>query len=429
MDGTCKMPCSFLATLTCRTYHHRTGGDVNHKRDILVIGSGNAETVLDLQSDLVIGQKHNVRRAELYGGSGVNYTLRLTKYDGTRVLPILSIGADPIGINIRNALLDAMASTMPSLAGPGKAGGQEDEEARISVFDFVAGTDFFCQGLTTPQSTIITVQDQRTILREEMQGAERFGAFAGRRLDDLQALDGRSVSIGAVMIGHIVADRPGLSPGGAGSITKAVIERYRDKAILFANFGESQYCLGAPFWEDTLPALTAFQLSIQEAREFFGACRLSDRTSGGVRPLLSEMIRWFQERQITAVITLDRFGAVATYRGEEGVFFAPAFDLDRFEDSTGAGDAFGAGLVHTLCYAGCKAGPCAEGFRAALKQARMWAAHACTTRGATSHCPTCAELDAFEEHLWLNGQDPANGIDCRDLPSWEGIFRILDRAY
>jgi sugar/nucleoside kinase (ribokinase family) len=398
------------------------GGCVNDSRDILVVGSGNAETVLDLNTELVLGQKHNVKRVELYGGSGVNYALRLTRYDGTRVLPILSIGADAIGISIRNALLDAMASTL----------GQEVEEARIKVFDFVADPDFFCQGLATPRSTIVTVQDKRTIFREEMRGAEHFCAFAERRLDKVQAMDRGSVRIGAVMIGHIFADRLGLSPGREGSITKTVIDRYRDKAILFANFGESQYCLGATFWEDTLPALTAFQLSIQEAREFFGGCRLDGKPSGGARPSLVEMARWFQERRITAVITLDRFGAVATYRDHEGVFFAPAFDLDRFEDSTGAGDAFGAGLVHTLCHLapGCAGGEVShKAFGAALRQARMWAAHACTTRGATSHCPTRQELDAFEEHLRLNGQDPADGIDCRDLASWEGIFRILDRAY
>jgi sugar/nucleoside kinase (ribokinase family) len=394
---------------------------VNHKQDILVVGSGNAETVLDLNTELVLGQKHNVKRVELYGGSGVNYALRLTRYDGTRVLPILSIGADVIGISIRNALLDAMASTI----------GQEVEEARIKVFDFVADTDFFCQGLTTPQSTVVTVQDKHTIFREEMRGAEHFRAFAERRLDEVRAMEGAAVYIGAVMIGHIYADRPGLSPGYEGWITRTLIDRYRDRAILFANFGESQYCLGSAFWEDTLPTLTVFQLSIQEAREFFGGCRLNGKPSGGARPSLIEMVRWFQERRITAVITLDRFGAVASYRDHEGVFFAPAFDLDAFEDSTGAGDAFGAGLVHTLCHlAPARAGGevSDDAFGAALRRARMWAAHACTTRGAASHCPSRQELDAFEEGLWQNGQDP-NGIDCRDLASWEGIFRILDKAY
>ena len=390
---------------------------MNHKRDILVIGSGNAETVLDLDSDLVLGQKHNVKRVELYGGSGINYTLRLARYDGTRVLPILSIGADAIGRNIQDALLQAMLKYTGA-------------DAHSNLASFVHSSGFLCPDLVTPQSTVVTVQDKHTIFREEIKGADRFRAFAERRLDEVRALDGNSVRIGAVMIGHIFADRPGLSPGYEGWITRTIIDRYRDKAILFANFGESQYCLGSSFWEDTLPMLTAFQLSIEEAREFFGRCWLNDDAakSGAVNgsgPSLIEMLHWYQERRITAVITLDRFGAVATYQGQEGVLFAPAFDLEHFEDSTGAGDAFGAGLVHSLC-SSCNVS--FETFQTALRQARMWAAHACTTRGATSYCPTRGELDAFEEHLRLNGQDP-DGIDCRDLASWEGIFRILDKAY
>ena len=111
-------------------------------RDILVVGSGNAETVLDLQSDLVIGQKHDVKRVELYGGSGVNYTLRLAHYDGTRVLPILSIGQDGIGKSIQQELLQAM----------------DAQRVRTPASDFVAHPDLLCIGLTTPQSTVVTAK-------------------------------------------------------------------------------------------------------------------------------------------------------------------------------------------------------------------------------------------------------------------------------
>ena len=387
---------------------------------VLVVGSGNAETVLDLNSDLVQGQKHNVKRVELFGGSGVNYTLRLLQYDGTWVLPILSIGEDVIGKSIQQAVLDAMAHT------------HTDPEAGLGVSGFCADSDFLCRGLITPQSTVITVKDLRTIFREEMRGAEHFRDFAERRLAQVRGLHGVAVDVGAVMIGHIYADRPGLRPGDEGSITRTIIDQYWDRAILFANFGESQYCLGCEFWEDLLPRLTAFQLSIEEARGFFGCRSAVDGDGPGRTPLsLYEMVLWFQERHITAVITLDRFGAVATFRGQDGVLFAPAFELDHFEDSTGAGDAFGAGLVHTLCRAPCvEAGDAASFglFQTALKQARIWAAHACTTRGATSQCPSKGGLADFEAELRHKGQDP-DLIDCRDLAAWEGIFRILDKAY
>lgn len=382
------------------------------KRDILVVGSGNAETVLDLRSDLVIGQKHDVKRVELYGGSGVNYALRLAHYDGTHVLPILSIGQDGIGKSIQQELLLAMNA----------------DRVRTPASDFVASPDLLCIGLTTPQSTVVTASEQRTIFREAMRGAEHFCAFAERRLAEVQAVDGVSFNVGAAMIGHVYADRPGVCTAQGGTITKRVIRAFQDRAILFANFGESQYCLGASFWEEELRALTVFQLSVEEAHPFFGNCR---RPGGGCSRQdgprsLSDMLRWFQERDITAVLTLDRFGAVATFRGLEGVFFAPAFELDNFEDSTGAGDAFGAGLVHSLCLAG--GPPTVDGFYAAIKNARLWSAHACTTRGAASQCPSQAELEAFEAELRRKGQEP-DQIDCRDLAAWDGILRIVDRAY
>ena len=134
-------------------------GAAEPRRHVLVVGSGNAETVLDLESELIIGQKHNVRRVELYGGSGVNYALRLAYYDGTRVLPVLSIGQDGIGRSIQEELLRAMGTDhVRSLAG-----------------DFVAEPDLLCVGLSTPQSTVVTAKEQRTIFREAMRGAEHFG--------------------------------------------------------------------------------------------------------------------------------------------------------------------------------------------------------------------------------------------------------------
>jgi sugar/nucleoside kinase (ribokinase family) len=382
-------------------------GISNGRRDILVVGSGNAETVLDLEHDLVIGQKHDVKRLELYGGSGVNYALRLTHYDGTCVLPILSIGQDAIGRSIQQALLHAMHA----------------DRARTAAGDFVGSPDWLCIGLITPQSTVVTANGQRTIFRETMRGAEHFLSFAARRLAAVLVLDGVSVNVGAVMIGHVYADRPGTCPGQAGTITKLVIQAYRDKAILFANFGESQYCLGHRFWEDELRALTVFQLSVEEARTFFAPCH--EPVLDAPRSL-SDMIRWFQERRITAVLTLDRFGALGTFGGSKQVVFAPSFDLEDFEDSTGAGDAFGAGLVHSLCQG--ERQPTFDGFCTAIKEARLWAAHACTTRGAASRCPSRRELAAFKADLRGRGQDP-DRVDCRDLAAWEGILRILDKAY
>jgi sugar/nucleoside kinase (ribokinase family) len=379
---------------------------------ILVIGSGNAETILDLDRDLVIGAKHDVIREELFGGSGVNYMLRMTHYDpAVQILPILSIGAGRIGQNIRQAILKAM----------------DAEHVSHGILDYINSEGFFCPGITTPQSTVLTTARARTILRERAGKAGPFRSFVERRLEDVQAL--ADVSVGAVMIGHIYADSAQLEPDQRGQITKSIVDAYRDKAIVFANFGESQYGAGHTFWQDCLEGLTVFQLSIEEARRFFSAHDGEGEggTGQGRRPWsLSAMMRWFQERRITAVITLDRFGAVATFRGQRGVWLAPAFDLDAFQDATGAGDAFGAGLVYTLCQAGCEI--TSDLFQTAIKEARMWSAHACTTRGAASQCPSKAELEGFTQALREKGQDP-DFIECRELHAWDSIFRILDKAY
>jgi hypothetical protein len=302
------------------------------------------------------------------------------------------------------------------------------DRVRTPASEFVASPEMLCIGLTTPQSTVVTANGERTIFREAMRGAEHFCPFANRRLDQILALDGVSLNVGAVMIGHVYADRPGVCTAQGGSITKRLIHEFRDRALLYANFGESQYCLGPSFWEEDLRALTVFQLSVQEAHQFFGRCGQGpgEEARGGVPRTLADMLRWFQEREITAVLTLDRFGALATFRGTEGVLFAPAFELDDFEDSTGAGDAFGAGLIYSLCQAG--GAPTVDRFFAAIKAARLWSAHACTTRGAASQCPSQAQLAAFEGQLRSRGQDP-DQIDCRDLAAWDGILRILDRAY
>ncbi len=382
------------------------------KPTVLMVGSGNAETILDLDRDLVIGAKHDVIRKELFGGSGVNYTFRMASYDpAVQILPILSVGNDRLGQSIRSGILQVMNA----------------EHVSRSVLGFVDSDEFFCPGIDTPQSTVVTTAESRTIFREEAGDADHFRSFVERRLEAVREL--ADVSVDAVMIGHISADRVKLSPHQGGEITRRIIDAYRDKALVFANFGESQYCLGHIFWEDDLARLTVFQLSIEEARQFFGQHGV-DQTGGANRNKqgwsLSAMMGWFQERKITAILTLDRFGAVATFRGQEGILFAPAFDLDEFEDATGAGDAFGTGLVYTLCQG---AGEITfDLFQTAIKEARMWSAHACTTRGAASQCPSKAELADFTEALRGKGQDP-DFIECRKLQDWASIFRILDKAY
>jgi sugar/nucleoside kinase (ribokinase family) len=84
------------------------------------------------------------------------------------------------------------------------------------------------------------------------------------------------------------------------------------------------------------------------------------------------------------VVTRGRGGALAWLEGE--VVAAPAFAVDAL-DTTGAGDAFHAGIAHGLL--GGLAG------RELLRVAHAVAACACRARGAQAGLPTRAELAAF----------------------------------
>jgi sugar/nucleoside kinase (ribokinase family) len=224
-----------------------------------------------------------------------------------------------------------------------------------------------------------------------------------QQLDQLDQLDAK-----AVMIGHIYVDRSGASSGREGEITKKIIDRYAEKnAFIFANFGRSQFRLGNKFWQRTLPKLTVFQLALDEVREFFS----QDHNVTSLR----DIIKWFQDNEVTAVITMDKVGAIATLGGgEHGVIFARPYNLEaRLVDSTGAGDAFGAGLVsyfvdkitelgqdkNRISKRDCTQIMTIGNFEDAIERARYWAAYCCTKLGAASDCPDQSELDRFKSTL------------------------------
>ncbi len=365
---------------------------------ILVVGSGVAENVLVLTSPVRFGQKHLVHRHALLGGSGLNYTLRLV-HTGHAVLPVLSIGDDYHGHEIQKAVTAAMQANIGDSA----------------VLPYIKSSDFVCHSFTTPQSTILVAHDQRTIFTEKLHGLEHFKPFVQAKLDRID--QNPELAVKVVMIGHIYADSPELNPTGAGSITRSIIDRYRGQALIYANFGNSQIRLGYRSWEAVMDDIMVFQLALDEIRAFF---REEDRT-----PTLLEIIQWLRDHRITAVITLDRFGAIATYQdGADGIILAWPFELTSIVDTTGAGDAFGTGLVSAIYR------PPAltfQDFLDALETARVWAAYACTTLGGASECPDEATLAAFADQL--HNQDEYTPVEVRKLEEAELIIRLLDKAY
>jgi sugar/nucleoside kinase (ribokinase family) len=379
----------------------------------LVIGSGVAEKLLRVAGEFRLASKQNVSEyKELYGGSGINYTFRLG-HAGYPVLPILSVGNDWLGHKIQQAIA--------RLAKHGQ------------IARFIQEEDFCCEQLFTPESIVLVTGERRTILTGNLKGFQFFKEFLDKRLEQVQQLD--QLDVKAVMIGHIYADGTEFNPGNEGSVTRELIEKYAEQeVIVFTNFGRSQFKLGNKFWEPILPKITFFQLALDEAREFFS----QDRRVKSLR----DMLNWFQDREITAIITMDKVGAVASLKdGSQGVIFARPYDLgERFVDSTGAGDAFGAGLIsyfldmmsrNELGIQPSKQKALDQyltigNFEDALERGRHWAAYCCTKLGAANECPDKKALEGFR--TYLKSVEKAL-VKRGDLNDFDDVMWFIDKAY
>ena len=177
-----------------------------------------------------------------------------------------------------------------------------------------------------------------------------------------------------------------------------------------------------------------FQLALDEVREFFAL----DSSINSLR----DMIEWFQNHEITAVITMDKVGAIATLgNGEHGVIFARPYDLGgRLLDTTGAGDAFGAGLVsyfidkiielekskNIVSKKDLSQITTIGNFEDGIERARHWAAYCCTTLGGASGCPTQKDLERFKSTL--GGQVSAL-VKRGSLNDFDDVLWFIDKLY
>ena len=136
---------------------------------------------------------------------------------------------------------------------------------------------------------------------------------------------------------------------------------------------------------------------------------------------LSEMIEWFRVRKINIIVTIGKFGAVGAFEnGEQGIVFAPPIILNQFVDSTGAGDAFMAGLASKI-YRTNKL--TFQGYVDAIAEARTWGAYACTTLGAASNCPSRKRLAEFKAQN-MSGEN--NRIEIVPVKEVQKILNTFD---
>jgi sugar/nucleoside kinase (ribokinase family) len=143
-------------------------------------------------------------------------------------------------------------------------------------------------------------------------------------------------------------------------------------------------------------SVDVFQLDIGEIRRFCLDASLPDAS-------LESVLAWFRER-CTVVVTLERFGAIGQLVGSDRPVAAWPFVLDELVDSTGAGDAMGAGIVTSMGLddfdePGIDPLTRLERFEAALEFGRVCGAYACTTPGGATACPSLEELAHFEAQM------------------------------
>ncbi len=334
-------------------------------KNIVVIGGANIEYVVTSEKKISKGAKNSVEIKELYGGSGVNYTLRLL-HTGESVYPILFLGNDYAGVQIQKEISKALIANDPKIR------------------YFIEEDEFFIPSVQTPKSTIIVEGVQRTILTHDKNEKNLFRAFVAKRLKNIE-------NAGALIIGHIHNDKPILSAKAENLSTLFAIKYFSNKDILiYANFGASQLDHGFLFWKQYLKSIDILQLNICEIKRFF--------KSTIDNPTLDEVIEILRELNISAIITLDKFGALGILKDhKETIFMARPVELgEKLIDSTGAGDAFCAGMVSIL---NGKKDFTQNEFKEAMQTARSWAVYACTSYGGANKCPSAEAIETFHRSI------------------------------
>ncbi len=338
-----------------------------NRSPVIAVGSGAFENILLCDGTLQLGRKHIAAQEESLGGSGLNYALRLLAA-GVEVLPILPVGNDPLGKLIRESILAAA----------------EEVPAPDRLKEFLAPRQFFVPNVRTPSSTILVNELQTTVFSEKFVEGKSFQYHLEKRFHDIEARLG--ITPGAVMIGHIYSDKSNGHPHVPGECTRYIIDRWQGKAPIFLNLGHSQIELGIGFWEEAFLQATVIQMNIWEYKQLM--------KEEEHFPSLRKIIDWFTHRKISGVISMGRFGALGTYRdGKDGLIYGqPLLTPEMIVDTTGAGDAFAAGLAAALIG---KKDFTFPDFQDAMAQAGLWASYACTTYGGSGSCPGRPTLETF----------------------------------
>jgi sugar/nucleoside kinase (ribokinase family) len=361
---------------------------------IIAIGSGNLENLLICEETVSLGNKYSVTVKELWGGSAVNFSCRLLS-EGIGVIPLLTIANDDSGNKIREAIVAAAIR-----------GGVGSNSAK-----YLSEGNFFIKGTQkTPTSTILVHNGERTIFRQNLLVDNNFNKNLFEKVK--KVTDEYGTSHISFMVGHIPTERDDLSD----LCTERILEAIPSSALTYLVFGGKQLILGWDYWKKYIDKIDVFQCNINEAKSFF--------SNGNRATELSKAIEIIKQSKLTAILTMDRFGAIGIFNGEPNILLTgPLIRKDDVVDSTGAGDSFASGTISYLHKKGKKF--TRENFITAMKQGSIWASSACMVYGG------CGENPKKDLEYFINNKCDHLKCSVEDRKPYnvQEFIEFIDLAY
>ncbi|MFA5293370.1 MAG: carbohydrate kinase family protein [Phycisphaerae bacterium] len=361
---------------------------------IVTIGSANSEQILVVDK-VISGSKNNCKFVkESFGGSAVNWGVRLKSINIDEIGDIYvacPIGGDGRGGRIQDELSQMKIKVIPSLPLP--------------------------EGCTTSHSVIVVSGDERTVYTEIGSSVEKWAMSLAENIETEVPANKPIIA----MIGNIAKSND--NNGNALIVTEQVISALSKKQIsfIYANFGRAQYSFCYHHWVNVWDKINCFQLNVNEARDFVtrscdcAECRnrLKDKKVKLPSNLsLYSILKFLKGIDATAVITLAGSGSVAVMRNDNNVIFTWPRQPTKHCDTTGSGDAFGAGVIWALLVYG-KLKNVRE-YSRAFSAGSVWGASACSEYGGHKGTPDTSEL--------------FRALGDTALEDYPSIYREIDKA-
>jgi sugar/nucleoside kinase (ribokinase family) len=378
-----------------------------NKRLLLLIGSAVREVILRA-GDLDIGTKQPCKMHDEFGGGALNCALRLKslKPHSVETITVLSpLGADDQGNAVRAFL----------------------EEEGI---DFYPKAGY--QGATS-RSVILITQAERTVLGQAGSAVESWATGLPNQVRNFVTKHANNSTY--AMIGNIPKENDSL--GDAALITEQTIEALGERAFIYFNPGRAQYSVCYHRWESVFPKIACLQMNIDEARIFIERTnQCGCRQCQIYRPIrdpqerkhvsLRCIMEFFSKINVTAVITLAGNGSVAVIRDNPmKIIFTWPEEPETLRDTTGSGDAFGAGIVWSFAEFGNPKS--LTDYVRAFAVGSFWGAAACTDFGASKGLVDIPKAKKLYANIGVPETD-SNSMPALvlDIKKASGLLYLLD---